>query len=108
MPDFNNYFQECVPKMMRVNDDLHRMVDYIKDLNNMMIIGLAILTIIGILILIIGVVLLTIIGILIFLVLKRRNGKQERRGPQTPSLPYKRYKQCHHQNGRKNLGFEKS
>uniref|UniRef100_A0A914R0V6 Endonuclease/exonuclease/phosphatase domain-containing protein n=1 Tax=Panagrolaimus davidi TaxID=227884 RepID=A0A914R0V6_9BILA len=86
--------------MMRETDDLHRMVDCIPDLQNMMKIGLdlfiiigililiiklAILTIIGILILIIGLVLLTIIKILIFLVLKRRNGKQERRDPQTPS-----------------------
>uniref|UniRef100_A0AC35EYM5 Uncharacterized protein n=1 Tax=Panagrolaimus sp. PS1159 TaxID=55785 RepID=A0AC35EYM5_9BILA len=62
MPNFNNLFQEGVPKMMRVTDDLHRMVDYIRDLRNMMI----------------GLTLLTIIGILIFLVLKRRNGKQKR------------------------------
>uniref|UniRef100_A0A914PYJ0 Uncharacterized protein n=1 Tax=Panagrolaimus davidi TaxID=227884 RepID=A0A914PYJ0_9BILA len=86
--------------MTRVPDDLHRMVDYIPDFQNMMmigldlfsiigililIIGLAILIIIGILILIIGFALLTIIKILIFLVLKRRNGKQERRCPQTLS-----------------------
>uniref|UniRef100_A0A914P5L8 RRM domain-containing protein n=1 Tax=Panagrolaimus davidi TaxID=227884 RepID=A0A914P5L8_9BILA len=86
--------------MMRVLDDLHRMVDYIPDLRNIMMIGLdlftiigisiliiklAILTIIGILILIIGLALLSIIKILIFLVLKRRNGKRERRDPQTPS-----------------------
>uniref|UniRef100_A0A914Q323 RRM domain-containing protein n=1 Tax=Panagrolaimus davidi TaxID=227884 RepID=A0A914Q323_9BILA len=89
-------------------DDLHRMIDYIRDLNNMMMIGLAILTIIGILILILGLLLLTIIGILILilrlllltiignlilLVLKRRNGKQERRGPQTSSpLPSESFK----------------
>uniref|UniRef100_A0A914P359 RRM domain-containing protein n=1 Tax=Panagrolaimus davidi TaxID=227884 RepID=A0A914P359_9BILA len=87
MPDFKNLFQEVVPKMMRVTDDLHRMVDYmyIRDLNNMMTIGLDLFIIIGILILTVGLGLLTIIGILIFLVLKRSNGKQERRGPQTPS-----------------------
>uniref|UniRef100_A0A914P0E9 Uncharacterized protein n=1 Tax=Panagrolaimus davidi TaxID=227884 RepID=A0A914P0E9_9BILA len=100
MPEFNNLFQEGISKMMRVTDDLHRMVDYISDLNNIMmigldlfiiigililIIGLAILIIIGILILIIGLGHLTIIGKLILLVLKRRNGKQERCGPQTPS-----------------------
>uniref|UniRef100_A0A914Q169 Uncharacterized protein n=1 Tax=Panagrolaimus davidi TaxID=227884 RepID=A0A914Q169_9BILA len=62
MPNFNNLIQEGVPKMMRVTDDLHRMVDYIRDLRNMMI----------------GLALLTIIGILIFLVLKRRNRKQRR------------------------------
>uniref|UniRef100_A0A914PVE6 Uncharacterized protein n=1 Tax=Panagrolaimus davidi TaxID=227884 RepID=A0A914PVE6_9BILA len=98
--------------MTRVTDDLHRMVllqsTNIRDLQNMMmigldlftiigililIIGLAILTIIGILILIIGLALLTIIKILIFLFLKRRNGKQERLGPQTPSpLPSKSVK----------------
>uniref|UniRef100_A0A914P2P3 Uncharacterized protein n=1 Tax=Panagrolaimus davidi TaxID=227884 RepID=A0A914P2P3_9BILA len=57
MPDFNNLFQECVPKMMRVTDDLHRMVllqsSNIRDL--------------------------IIIGILIFFILKYRNGKQNRR-----------------------------
>uniref|UniRef100_A0A914QUW8 Uncharacterized protein n=1 Tax=Panagrolaimus davidi TaxID=227884 RepID=A0A914QUW8_9BILA len=56
MPDFNNLFQECVPKMLRVTDDLHQMVDYIRDLRNMMMIGL-----------------------LIFFILKYRNGKQKRR-----------------------------
>uniref|UniRef100_A0A914QV48 Uncharacterized protein n=1 Tax=Panagrolaimus davidi TaxID=227884 RepID=A0A914QV48_9BILA len=47
--------------MMRVTDDLHRIVDYNRDLQNM-IIGLS-----------------TIIGILIFFILKYRNGNQKRR-----------------------------
>uniref|UniRef100_A0AC35GQ56 Uncharacterized protein n=1 Tax=Panagrolaimus sp. PS1159 TaxID=55785 RepID=A0AC35GQ56_9BILA len=63
MPDFDNLFQEGIPKMMRVTDDLHRMVDYIRDLRNMMV----------------GLALLTIIGILIFLILKYRNGKQKQK-----------------------------
>uniref|UniRef100_A0A914PQK6 C2H2-type domain-containing protein n=1 Tax=Panagrolaimus davidi TaxID=227884 RepID=A0A914PQK6_9BILA len=65
MPDFNNLFQESVPKMMRVTDDLHQMIllqsTNIRDLQNMMI-GL-----------------LTIIGILIFFILKYRNGKQKQK-----------------------------
>uniref|UniRef100_A0AC35GKU0 Uncharacterized protein n=1 Tax=Panagrolaimus sp. PS1159 TaxID=55785 RepID=A0AC35GKU0_9BILA len=61
MPHFNNLFQEGVPKMMQVTDDLHRMADYMRDLRNMMN-GL-----------------LTIIGILIFFILKYRNGKQKQK-----------------------------
>uniref|UniRef100_A0A914Q3D8 RRM domain-containing protein n=1 Tax=Panagrolaimus davidi TaxID=227884 RepID=A0A914Q3D8_9BILA len=71
--------------MTRVSDDLHRMVDYIKDLRNMMMIGVDLFIIIGILILTIGLAILTIIGSLVFLVLKRQNGKQGIFGPQTPS-----------------------
>uniref|UniRef100_A0AC35FHN0 Uncharacterized protein n=1 Tax=Panagrolaimus sp. PS1159 TaxID=55785 RepID=A0AC35FHN0_9BILA len=62
MPDFNNLFQQGVPKMMQVADDVHRMTDYVRDFRNMMV----------------GIVLLSIIGALIFLFLQCRNGKQRR------------------------------
>uniref|UniRef100_A0A914QWF4 RRM domain-containing protein n=1 Tax=Panagrolaimus davidi TaxID=227884 RepID=A0A914QWF4_9BILA len=58
MPNFNNVFHEVVPKMMRVPDDFHRMVNYIPDLRNVMMIGLD---------------LFTVTGILIYLILKFRN-----------------------------------
>jgi hypothetical protein len=64
MPDFNNIFHKGVPKMMQVADDMHRMVDYIGDLRNMMV----------------GLALLSIIGILIFAILKWQNGRRTSRG----------------------------
>uniref|UniRef100_A0A914YP83 Uncharacterized protein n=1 Tax=Panagrolaimus superbus TaxID=310955 RepID=A0A914YP83_9BILA len=98
MPDFNNIFHKGVPKMMQVTDDLHRMTDYIMDLRNMMI----------------GLALLSIVGVLMFLILKWNNGRRTNRGRKrlneyssehsSLSRPYRTYPQksvdwtLHHHN----------